>query len=60
MEKAHNAKGASTAMALLFGGSAGVYVLDGSTGRTRMVQRIGHAQTHIKCGAMRKDLSGPQ
>lgn len=47
-------------MALLFGGSAGVYVLDGSTGRTRMVQRIGHAQTHIKCGAMRKDLSGPQ
>ena len=47
-------------VAFLFGGSAGVYVVDGLTGRTRMVHRIGHAQTHIRAGALRPGLPGTQ
>lgn len=47
-------------VAFLFGGSAGVYVLDGTTGRTRMIHRIGHAQTHVKCRSVPSDLPGTQ
>jgi hypothetical protein len=44
-------------VAFLIGGSAGVYVVDGLTGKTRMVHRVGHAQgRHV--GKLRKDLPG--
>jgi len=45
-------------VAFLFGGSAGVYVLDATTGRTRMDHRIGHAQTHVKCRSILPDHPG--
>ncbi len=46
-------------VAFLLGGSAGVYVLDGRTGRTRMIHRIGHAQgkNMVK---VRSDIPGVQ
>jgi len=46
-------------VAFLLGGSAGVYVVDGRTGRTRMVHRIGHAQGRL-IGKVRRDLPGKQ
>ena len=46
-------------VALLNGGSAGVYVVDGLTGRTRMVHRVGHAQWLLPC-RVRDDLDGRQ
>ena len=46
-------------VAFLLGGSAGVYVVDGRTGRTRMVHRIGHAQGRL-IGKVRRDLPGEQ
>ena len=46
-------------IAFLVGGSAGVYVVDGLTGRTRMVHRVGHAQGRV-VGKVRKDLPGEQ
>jgi hypothetical protein len=46
-------------VAFLLGGSAGVYVTDALTGRTRAVHRIGHAQgRHV--GKLRADLPGEQ
>jgi hypothetical protein len=46
-------------VAFLLGGSAGVYVVDALTGRTRAVHRIGHAQgRHV--GKLRADLPGQQ
>jgi hypothetical protein len=46
-------------VAFLLGGSAGVYVVDALTGRTRAVHRIGHAQgRHI--AKLRTDLPGQQ
>jgi hypothetical protein len=46
-------------VAFLLGGSAGVYVVDGLTGRTRAVHRIGHAQgRHV--AKLRADLPGRQ
>ena len=44
-------------VAFLLGGSAGVYVLGGMTGRTRMVHRVGHAQGR-QVGNIRGDLPG--
>jgi len=46
-------------VAFLLGGSAGVYVLDGMTGRTRMVHRVGHAQGR-QVGKVRGDLPGKE
>lgn len=46
-------------MAFLLGGSAGVYVVDARTGRTRAVHRIGHAQGRVIC-QLRDDLPGHQ
>jgi len=46
-------------VAFLVSGSAGVYVVDGLTGRTRMTHRIGHAQGRY-VGKVRKDLPGTQ
>jgi hypothetical protein len=46
-------------VAFLLGGSAGVYVVDGRTGRTRMIHRIGHAQGRL-IGKVRRDLPGQQ
>jgi hypothetical protein len=46
-------------VAFLLGGSAGVYVVDGRTGRTRMVHRVGHAQGRLM-GRVRRDLPGQQ
>jgi hypothetical protein len=46
-------------VAFLLGGSAGVYVVDGLTGETRAVHRIGHAQGCF-VGKMRADLPGEQ
>ncbi len=43
----------------LFGGSAGVYVVDGLSGATRAVHRIGHAQGRV-IGRFRDDLPGVQ
>ncbi len=44
-------------VALLMGGSAGVYVVDALTGRTRMVHRVGHAHGRV-LGCVRPEL-GP-
>ena len=46
-------------VAFLVSGSAGVYVVDGLTGRTRMVHRVGHAQGRV-VGKVRKDIPGQQ
>ncbi len=46
-------------VAFLLGGSAGVYVVDGLTGETRMVHRVGHAQGRVS-GNVRKDLPGTE
>jgi hypothetical protein len=46
-------------VAFLLGGSAGVYVVDALTGRTRAVHRIGHAQGR-RIGKLRADLPGEQ
>ncbi len=46
-------------VAFLLGGSAGVYVVDARTGRTRAVHRIGHAQGRVICN-LRHDLPGSQ
>jgi len=46
-------------VAFLMGGSAGVYVVDGMTGRTRMIHRVGHAQGR-SIGKVRKDLPAKQ
>jgi hypothetical protein len=46
-------------VAFLLGGSAGVYVLDGLTGETRMIHRIGHAQGRM-IGRVRRDMPGEQ
>jgi len=43
----------------LVGGSAGVYVVDGMTGRTRAHHRIGHAQWGMPC-KLRDDLPGTE
>lgn len=43
----------------LIAGSAGVYVVDGRTGGTRMVHRVGHAQGRA-VGKVRDDLPGEQ
>ena len=43
----------------LIGGSAGVYVVDGRTGRTRAQHRIGHAQWCLPC-KLRDDLPGTE
>jgi len=45
--------------ALLVSGSAGVYVIDPLTGRTRGVHRVGHAQGRQLC-RLRDDLPGTQ
>ena len=46
-------------VAFLVSGSAGVYVVDGLTGRTRMVHRVGHAQG-FAVGKVRNDIPGQQ
>ena len=46
-------------VAFLLGSSAGTYVVDGLTGRTRMVHRIGHAQGRC-VGKLRADIPGQQ
>jgi hypothetical protein len=46
-------------VAFLLGGSAGVYVVDALTGKTRAVHRIGHAQGRF-VGRLRADLPGEQ
>lgn len=46
-------------VAFLLGGSAGVYVVDALTGRTRAIHRIGHAQGR-QVGKLRADLPGEQ
>ncbi len=46
-------------VAFLLAGSAGVYVVDGLTGRTRAIHRIGHAQGRF-IGRVRTDLPGQQ
>jgi hypothetical protein len=46
-------------VAFLMGGSAGVYVVDGLTGRTRAIHRVGHAQGRF-VGKVRADLPGKQ
>jgi len=45
--------------AFLVGGSAGVYVVDALTGRTRSVHRVGHAQWGLVC-KLRPDLPGKE
>jgi hypothetical protein len=49
----------SDPVAMLMGGSAGVYIVDALTGQTRAVHRVGHAQGRV-LGRMRKDLPGTQ
>lgn len=46
-------------VAFLIGGSAGVYVVDGLTGRTRSHHLVGHAQWGLPC-RVRDDLPGQQ
>ena len=46
-------------VAFLVAGSAGVYVVDGLTGRTRSFHRIGHAQGRF-IGKVRDDIPGEQ
>ena len=46
-------------VAFLLGGSAGLYVVDGLTGRTRMTHRIGHAQGRFIV-RVRDDMPGQQ
>jgi len=46
-------------VAFLLGSSAGVYVVDALTGRTRACHRVGHAQG-CYVGKMRSDLPGQQ
>jgi len=46
-------------VALLIAGSAGVYVIDPLTGRTRAAHRVGHAQGVQPC-RLRDDLPGTQ
>jgi len=46
-------------VAFLVAGSAGVYVVDGLTGRTRSFHRIGHAQGRV-IGKVRNDIPGEQ
>lgn len=46
-------------VAFLVSGSAGVYVIDPLTGRTRAVHRVGHAQGRQLC-RLRDDLPGTQ
>lgn len=46
-------------VAFLIAGSAGVYVVDGLTGRTRAVHRLGHAQWGMTC-KVREDIPGTQ
>lgn len=46
-------------VAFLAGGSAGVYVVDGLTGETRAVHRVGHAQWLTPC-EVRNDAPGKQ
>ncbi|MBM3211483.1 hypothetical protein FJZ33_04630, partial [Candidatus Poribacteria bacterium] len=46
-------------VAFLLGGSSGVYVVDGLTGKTRSFHRVGHAQGRY-VGKVRKDISGEQ
>ena len=46
-------------VAFLLAGSAGVYVLDGLTGRTRSFHRVGHAQGR-RIGKVRDDIPGQQ
>ena len=46
-------------VAALMAGSAGVYIINPLTGRTRAVHRIGHAQWGLRC-RMRDDLPGEQ
>ena len=46
-------------VAFLMGGSAGVYVVDALTGRTRMRHRVGHAQGCVT-GKVREDIPGDQ
>ncbi|HOS43846.1 MAG TPA: hypothetical protein PK794_09170, partial [Armatimonadota bacterium] len=46
-------------VAFLIGSARGVYVVDGRTGRTRAVHRIGHAQGH-HVARLRDDLPGQQ
>jgi len=46
-------------VAFLLGGSAGVYVVDGLTGITRMVHRVGHAQGRQSLN-LRADLPGTE
>jgi len=43
----------------LMGGSSGVYVVDGLTGRTRSFHRVGHAQGRY-VGKVRTDIPGEQ
>ncbi len=49
----------SDPVAFLLGGSAGVYVVDALTGRTRAIHRVGHAQGRF-VGKVRADLPGEQ
>lgn len=46
-------------VAFLIGGSAGVYVVDGRTGRTRAHHCVGHAQWALPC-KVRDDLPGTE
>lgn len=46
-------------VAFLLGGSSGVYVVDGLTGRTRSFHRVGHAQGRF-VGKVRDDIPGEQ
>lgn len=46
-------------LVMLIGGSAGVYVVDAHTGRTRAIHRVGHAQWGSWC-RLREDLAAPQ
>ena len=46
-------------VAILLAGSAGVYVVDALTGRTRAVHRVGHAQGRY-VGKLRADIPGQQ
>jgi len=46
-------------VAFLLGGSAGVYVVDGLTGQTKMIHRVGHAQGR-SIVKVRKDFPGKQ
>ncbi len=51
--------GESDPVAFLVGGSAGVYVVDALTGRTRSHHLVGHAQWALPC-TVRADLPGTQ